>query len=132
MRLLRKDDQNRALPPAALGAGLVKQPLVCYAKVLHRFDNDVSTRQAKQAFWDAPGLWTDSRMDGLTVAAAVHYYAMLFQVRRRYQDTRYSSTLARLVFSRPAPRGDYNQSSYLTFQSPGAVTDGGPFIVCNA
>lgn len=43
-RLLQEDNQIRALPLAVLGEGFVKQPLVCYAKALHRFDNDVSTR----------------------------------------------------------------------------------------
>lgn len=45
------------------GRGSFKQPLVCYAKVLHRFDNDVSTRQAKQAFGT---LLASGRADGRT------------------------------------------------------------------
>lgn len=57
----KTDDQNRALPLAVLGAGSFKHSRVCYAKVLHRFDNDVSTRQAKQAFGT---LLASGRADG--------------------------------------------------------------------
>lgn len=113
-----------------LGAGSVKQPLVCYAKILHRFDNDVSTRQAKQCLWDAPGLWT-GQTDGRTNSSSSHsldYYAMLSQVCQDYQGTQDIPVSA--VPSPSVSRVMYLAALYLRTQSRGAVTDGGPFLVC--
>lgn len=78
-----------------LVAGSVKQPLVCYAKTLHRFDNDVSTRQAKQSLWEAPGRWT-GQTDGRTNSSSSHsldYYAMPSQVCQVYQGTQTSQSV---------------------------------------
>lgn len=128
--MLREDDQNRALPLFCFGGGLCQATacLLCEdsASLRQRRVNKAGKAKPLGRFWPLDGQ-TDGRTNSST-SHSLDYYAMLSQVCQHYRGTQDIPVSA--VPSPSVSRVMYLAILYLRTQSRGAVTEGGPFLVC--